>query len=152
MGLNSLYTIVGARRTYLYLLQMTMINVYVSCLTDPLVYITLACRRSDLKATTTKITGTGDNNPKTRGRVFQVADMTADLDAAAKEKYAVTSQVTYACEGEENGKEKQNSEKGCEGEADDLGMTVIAKDCDDKSKIEGRGDSPENVSFTCTEL
>ena len=148
MGMNSLFSIVGgARRTYLYLLQMTMINVYVSCITDPLVYLTMACRKSDLKANTTK--NTGDTN-KTRGRVFQVADTTTDLEAAVKQKYTVTSQVTYACEGEENNREEQKSEK--EFEAEDTGMIIISKDIQDGLKTVSQDASTERASFTCTEL
>ena len=137
-------------RTYIYLLQMTIVNVYVSCLTDPLVYITLACRRSDLKSSPTKMTGTADTNPKTRGRVFQVADMTADLDAAAKEKSAAASRVTFACEGKDTAKDEEISKK--ESEDGDIEVVIIEKGDEDIAQIESQNDNPESASFTCTEL
>ena len=97
--------------------------------------------------------GGGDTNPKTRGRVYQVAYMTADLDAAAK----VTSQVT-ACEGDETTREMETVSKEkyvsqvatCEGEEEDtLDQEGITSD-----RPQSRKGIPEDSSdmFTCTEL
>ena len=116
---------------------MTTINVYVSCLTDPLVYITLACRRSDLKASPTKLTGLGDM--KIRSRNNQVASgLSTDQEAATKA--AAKSQVTYDWENEETEKEKTSA-----------GKEDGREECVEE-KVSCQEEGPEGVSFACTEL
>ena len=119
---------------------MTTINVYISCLTDPLVYITLACRRSDLKANPSKMTGLGEMNPAIRGRMLKMAGCASpDPDAAVKA--TVTSQATYECDNEETGREKTSS-----------GNEEAAAKVKGVEKIHSREGSPEGASFACTEI
>ena len=75
LGLTRMSALYGGARPHLYLLQMTLINVYLSSVTDPLVYLLLGYRRSGRNSSKRR---------KTAGRVYRIQDVTADMECGSR--------------------------------------------------------------------